>query len=156
MPKTSAGILLYKRKDGDLRVFLVHPGGPFFAKKDAGAWSVPKGEIDEGEDALAAAKREFEEETGCRPEGEFIPLSEVTQKSGKIVRAWAVEGECDAQKIRSNTFTLEWPPKSGRMQEFPEVDRAGWFTVGEAKEKINPAQIALLEELLAISKGKPY
>ncbi|MGE5808701.1 MAG: NUDIX domain-containing protein [Nitrospirota bacterium] len=156
MPKTSAGILLYKRKDGELRVFLVHPGGPFFAKKDAGAWSVPKGEIDEGEDALAAAKREFEEETGCRPEGEFIPLSEVTQKSGKIVRAWAVEGECDAQKIRSNTFTLEWPPKSGRMQEFPEVDRAGWFTVGEAKEKINPAQVALVEELLAISKGKPY
>lgn len=156
MPKTSAGILLYKRKDGDLRVFLVHPGGPFFAKKDAGAWSVPKGEIDEGEDALAAAKREFEEETGCRPEGEFIPLSEVTQKSGKVVRSWAVEGECDAQTIRSNTFTLEWPPRSGKRQEFPEVDRAGWFTVGEAKEKINPAQIALLEELLAISKGKPY
>lgn len=152
MPKTSAGILLYKRKDGVLHVFLVHPGGPFFAKKDAGAWSVPKGEIDEGEDALAAAKREFEEETGCRPEGEFIPLSEVTQKSGKIVRAWAVEGDCDAQTIRSNTFTLEWPPRSGRMREFPEVDRAGWFTVGAAKEKINPAQIALLEELFTILK----
>jgi predicted NUDIX family NTP pyrophosphohydrolase len=152
MPKTSAGILLYKRKDGVLRVFLVHPGGPFFAKKEAGAWSVPKGEIDEGEDALAAAKREFEEETGCRPGGEFIPLSEVMQKSGKIVRAWAVEGDCDAQTIRSNTFSLEWPPKSGRMQEFPEADRAGWFTVGEAKEKINPAQIALLEELLSLTK----
>lgn len=150
MPKTSAGVLLYKRRDGVLRVFLIHPGGPFFAKKDAGAWSIPKGEIDEGEDALAAAKREFEEETGCRPEGEFIPLSEVTQKSGKIVRAWAVEGDCDARTIRSNTFTLEWPPRSGRMREFPEVDRAGWFTVGEAKEKINPAQIALLEELLEV------
>jgi predicted NUDIX family NTP pyrophosphohydrolase len=148
MPKTSAGLLLYKRNNNVLRVFLVHPGGPFFAKKDAGAWSVPKGEIYEGEDALAAAKREFEEETGCRPEGTFIPLSPVTQKSGKIVHAWAVEGDCDAQMIKSNTFTLEWPPKSGRMQEFPEVDKAGWFTVDEAKEKINPAQAALLEELM--------
>jgi predicted NUDIX family NTP pyrophosphohydrolase len=152
MPKTSAGILLYKRENSILKVFLVHPGGPFFAKKDAGAWSVPKGEIDEGEDALAAAKREFEEETGCRPEGEFIALTEVTQKSGKVVRAWAVEGDCDAETIRSNTFTLEWPPRSGKMREFPEVDKAGWFTVGEAKEKINPAQAALLEELLSISK----
>src|SRR5512143_3220301 len=153
MPKTSAGVLLYKWENSVLKVFLVHPGRPFFAKKDAGAWSVPKGEIDEGEDALAAAKREFEEETGCRPEGNFIPLSPVTQKSGKVVRAWAVEGDCDAETIRSNTFTLEWPPKSGRMKEFPEVDRAGWFTVGEAKEKINPAQIALLEELARILQG---
>ena len=152
MPKTSAGILLYKWENGVLQVFLVHPGGPFFAKKDQGAWSVPKGEIDEGEDALAAAKREFEEETGCRPEGSFIPLSPVTQKSGKVVRAWAVEGDCDAETIRSNTFTLEWPPKSGRMKEFPEVDRAGWFTLDQAKEKINSAQVALLEELLTISK----
>jgi predicted NUDIX family NTP pyrophosphohydrolase len=148
MPKTSAGLLLYKRNNNVLLVFLVHPGGPFFAKKDSGAWSVPKGEIDEGEDALAAAKREFEEETGCRPAGNFIPLSPVTQKSGKIVHAWAVEGDCDAQAIKSNTFTLEWPPKSGRMQEFPEVDKAGWFTVDEAKEKINPAQAAFLEELM--------
>jgi predicted NUDIX family NTP pyrophosphohydrolase len=148
MPKTSAGVLLYKRKDGVLQVFLIHPGGPFFAKKDAGVWSVPKGEIGEGEDALAAAKREFEEETGCRPEGDFTPLSPVTQKSGKIVLAWAVEGDCDAETIRSNTFTLEWPPKSGRTQEFPEADKAGWFTVGQAKGKINPAQAALLEELM--------
>jgi len=148
MPKTSAGLLLYQRNNNVLQVFLVHPGGPFFAKKDAGAWSVPKGEIDEGEDALAAAKREFEEETGCRPAGNFIPLSPVTQKSGKIVHAWAVEGDCDAQAIRSNTFTLEWPPKSGRMQEFPEVDKAGWFTIDEAREKINPAQAALMEELI--------
>src|SRR5512135_1267787 len=150
MPKTSAGILLYKRKDGDLRVFLVHPGGPFFAKKDAGAWSVPKGEIDEGEDPLAAAKREFEEETGCRPEGEFISLSEVMQKSGKIVRAWAVEGDCDAQTIRSNTFTLEWPPRSGRRQEFPEVDRAGWFAIPVALEKILSGQRELVVELARI------
>jgi predicted NUDIX family NTP pyrophosphohydrolase len=152
MPKTSAGLLLYKRENNILQVFLVHPGGPFFAKKDAGAWSLPKGEIDEGEDALAAARREFEEETGCRPEGDFLPLSHVTQKSGKIVRAWAVEGDCDAQAIQSNTFTLEWPPKSGRMREFPEVDKAGWFTIKEAKEKINPAQDALLDELETISR----
>ena len=148
MPKTSAGILLYKRNNNVLQAFLVHPGGPFFAKKDSGAWSVPKGEIDEGEDALAAAKREFEEETGCRPEGNFIPLSSVTQKSGKIVHAWAVEGDCDPRTIKSNAFTLEWPPKSGRMREFPEVDKAGWFTLEEAKEKINSAQAAFLEELM--------
>jgi predicted NUDIX family NTP pyrophosphohydrolase len=148
MPKTSAGILLYKRKDRGLMVFLVHPGGPFFAKKDEGAWSVPKGELDEGEDALSAAQREFKEETGCNAEGQFIMLSPITQKGGKIVRAWAVEGDCDADAIRSNTFELEWPPKSGRMREFPEVDRAGWFTVDEAKGKINPAQAALVDELV--------
>lgn len=148
MPKTSAGILLYRTKNGLLQVFLAHPGGPFFAKKDAGAWSIPKGELDEGEDPLAAAQREFEEETGCRPEGSFIPLSPVTQKGGKTVLAWAVEGECDPGTIKSNTFTLEWPPKSGQMREFPEVDRVGWFTVEEAKGKINPAQAALLEELV--------
>lgn len=149
MPKTSAGILLYRRKDNVLRVFLVHPGGPFFAKKDEEAWSVPKGELDEGEDALTAARREFEEETGCRPQGKFIPLSPVTQKGGKTVLAWAMEGDCDADTIRSNTFALEWPPKSGRVQDFPEVDRAGWFTVDEAKKKINPAQAALVDELLS-------
>ena len=149
MPKTSAGILLYRRKNDEFRVFLVHPGGPFFEKKDAGAWSVPKGEIDEGEDALAAARREFEEETGCGLEGTFITLSPVTQKGGKIVLAWAVKGDCDADAIRSNTFALEWPPKSGRVRDFPEVDRAGWFTVDEAKKKINPAQAALVDELLS-------
>lgn len=149
MPKTSAGILLYKIRDGVLRVFLVHPGGPYFAKKDAGAWSIPKGEIDEGEDSLAAARREFEEETGCGPEGDFVSLAPVTQKSGKVVLGWAVEGDCDPASIRSNTFTLVWPPKSGVMREFPEVDRAAWFTVEEAKRKINPAQVALVEELAA-------
>jgi len=136
-----------------LQVFLVHPGGPFFTKKDEGAWSVPKGELDEGEDALAAARREFEEETGCRAEGTFIPLSPVTQKNGKIVLAWAMEGDCDADAIRSNTFALEWPPKSGRVRDFPEVDRAGWFTVDEAKKKSNPAQAALVDELLAKLTG---
>jgi predicted NUDIX family NTP pyrophosphohydrolase len=150
MPKTSAGILLYTRsRDNTLRVFLIHPGGPFFAKKDEGAWSVPKGELGEGEDALAAGRREFEEETGCRLEGTFVPLSPITQKNGKIVLAWAMEGDCDAEAIRSNTFALEWPPKSGRVQDFPEVDRAGWFTVDEAKKKINPAQAALVDELVS-------
>jgi predicted NUDIX family NTP pyrophosphohydrolase len=148
MHKTSAGILLYRRDNNVLRVFLIHPGGPFFAKKDAGIWSIPKGEIDQGEDPLAAALREFEEETGCTPFGAFIPLSPVTQKGGKTVFAWAAEGGCNAETIRSNTFTLEWPPKSGRMQEFPEVDRAGWFTIDEAKQKLHPAQVALVDELL--------
>lgn len=147
MPKTSAGMLLHKKVQGVLQVFLVHPGGPFFARKDEGAWSIPKGEIDEGEDPLAAALREFEEETGWRPEGEFLPLSPVKQKGGKTVLSWSAEGRCDAATIRSNTFTLEWPPGSGRMQEYPEVDRAGWFTVEEAKKKINPAQAALIDEL---------
>ncbi len=153
MPKTSAGILLYRRKDDVLRVFLIHPGGPFFANKDAGAWSVPKGELDEGEDALAAARREFEEETGCGLEGPFTPLSPIKQKGGKIVLAWATEGDCDADAIRSNTFALEWPPKSGSVRDFPEVDRAGWFTVDEAKKKINFAQAALLDELVSKIKA---
>lgn len=149
MPKLSAGILLYKKKNNALLVFLIHPGGPFFAKKDEGAWSVPKGELNEGEDPFRAALREFEEETGCRPEGNFIPLSPVTQKGGKTVLAWAVEGDCEPGTIKSNTFTLEWPPGSGKMREYPEVDRAGWFTIEEAKQKINPAQFALLAELSA-------
>jgi len=148
MPKTSAGILLYRRENNMIRVFLIHPGGPFFAKKDAGIWSIPKGEISIGEDPLSAALREFKEETGCTPVGDFIPLSPVTQKGGKTVIAWAAEGGCDADAIRSNTFMLEWPASSGRLQEFPEVDRAGWFTLDEAKQKLHPAQIALVDELL--------
>ncbi len=147
MPRTSAGILLYRRKNGAIEVFLVHPGGPFFAKKDAGSWSIPKGEIDEGEDALAAAKREFAEETGGGVGGAFMPLAPIKQKGGKVVLCWAVEGECDADAITSNTFSLEWPPKSGALREFPEVDRAGWFGMAEAKGKINTAQAALLDEL---------
>jgi predicted NUDIX family NTP pyrophosphohydrolase len=146
MEKVSAGILLYRTR-GALEFFLVHPGGPFFVKNDAGVWGIPKGEIGEGEDPLAAARREFEEETGFTAGGAVLPLAPVRQKGGKIVYAWAMEGDCDPEKMESNTFTMEWPPHSGRQQEFPEVDRAGWFNLNEAKEKINPAQISFLEEL---------
>lgn len=152
MPKHSAGLLLYRRREGILEVFLVHPGGPFWAKKDLGAWSIPKGEYTPGEDPLEAARREFAEETGCSAEGPFIPLTPLKQPSGKIISAWAVEGDCDAAKIRSNTFTLEWPPRSGKQQEFPEVDRAGWFTLEAAKEKIIKSQVGFLEELARILK----
>jgi len=147
MAKNSAGLLLYRIRDGNLEVFLVHPGGLFWAKKDLGVWSIPKGEMDECEDPLGAARREFEEETSFRPEGSFRELTPVRQSSGKIVHAWAVEGNCDATAIRSNTFTLEWPPRSGRQQECPEVDRAGWFDLGTAREKILDGQRGLLEEL---------
>jgi predicted NUDIX family NTP pyrophosphohydrolase len=150
MKTISAGILLYRWKDGELQVFLVHPGGPFFAGMDAGVWSIPKGLPDPGEDSLAAAQREFAEETGCSLSGTFRPLSPIVQRGGKTVLAWAAEGHCDERELRSNTFSLEWPPRSGRMQEFPEVDRAGWFTVSDAKEKINPAQAALVDELKAL------
>ena len=147
MVKNSAGLLLYRIRGGALEVFLAHPGGPFWAKKDLGVWSIPKGEIDEGEEPLGAARREFEEETGFRPEGIFRELTPVRQRSGKIVHAWAVEGDCDPTALRSNTFTLEWPPRSGRMQEIPEVDRGGWFAVDLAKEKILEGQRGLLDEL---------
>ena len=153
MPKVSAGLLLYRKKDGVLEVFLVHPGGPFFAKKDIGVWGIPKGEIDEGEDALAAAQREFEEETGFKAEGAFFPLTPVTQKGGKIVQAWAMEGDCDPKKMKGNTFTMEWPLRSGRQQEFPEVDLAGWFGINEAKLVINPAQVSFLDELQRAMKS---
>jgi predicted NUDIX family NTP pyrophosphohydrolase len=147
MSKSSAGLLLYRKSGGGLEVLLVHPGGPFFAKKDNGAWGIPKGAIDEGEDALAAAQREFEEETGFKAEGAFVPLAPVTQKGGKTVQAWALEYDCDPEKIQSNTFTMEWPPRSGKHAEFPEIDRAGWFAMSEARQKINPAQMSFLEEL---------
>lgn len=147
---TSAGLILFRGRGAALEVFLVHPGGPFFAKKDEGAWSIPKGLIEEGEDPLAAAEREFREETGCSPDGMFLPLSPVTQRGGKTVLAWAIEGDCDAAAVRSNTFTLEWPPRSGRFSDFPEVDRAAWFTLSEAKHRINPAQTAFLDELAAM------
>jgi predicted NUDIX family NTP pyrophosphohydrolase len=147
MPKQSAGILLYRKTPAGPEFFLVHPGGPFFKNKDDGAWSIPKGEFTDDEDALTAAKREFDEETGSAVDGEFIPLTPVKLKSGKIVQAWAVEGDIDHTQITSNTFTTEWPPKSGKMQAFPEVDRASWFGCDEAKQKINAAQVALLEEL---------
>lgn len=147
MPKTSAGLLLYRLRNGLLEFLLVHPGGPFWKNKDAGAWTIPKGELADNEEPLAAAVREFEEELGFKPTGSFIELAPIKQKGGKIVHAWAVEGDCDPAQIKSNTFTMEWPPKSGKQAEFPEVDRAEFFKLGEAKEKINQAQIPLLEEL---------
>lgn len=146
MAKQSAGILLYRLKDKSLEVLLVHPGGPFWKKKDAGAWSIPKGEF-EAEDALQAAKREFEEEIGIPLEGRFVALETQKQKGGKIVHAWAVEGDLDTQEIQSNTFEMEWPPKSGQKQEFPEIDRAEWFSVSAALEKLNRGQAAFIQEL---------
>jgi predicted NUDIX family NTP pyrophosphohydrolase len=147
MAKTSAGLLMYRVRHGGAEVFLVHPGGPFWAKKDAGAWSVPKGEHAEDEDTLAAARREFAEETGIVPEGEFVELGTLRQTGGKVVTAWAFEGDCDPAAIRSNTFTLEWPPRSGQHREFPEVDRAAWFDLQAAEEKILKSQIPFLHRL---------
>jgi predicted NUDIX family NTP pyrophosphohydrolase len=147
MPKQSAGIVLYKRTDGLLQIFLVHPGGPFFRKKDDGAWSIPKGEFVDGEEPLAAARREFEEEVGKPINGNFIKLQPIRQKSGKTVHAWVVEGDIDHEHIKSNLFEMEWPPRSGKMTAFPEVDRAGWFTVDIARQKIIPGQAALITEL---------
>ncbi len=149
MPKKiSAGILLYRRRGGALEVFLVHPGGPFWAKKDLGAWSVPKGELAEGEDPLAAAKREFTEETGFPIGGELRPLQPLRQPSGKTVVVWSVEGDCDPAELRSNTFEMEWPPKSGQRQAFPEVDRGAWFPLDEALKRILAGQAAFLDELI--------
>jgi predicted NUDIX family NTP pyrophosphohydrolase len=146
--KRSAGILLFRRRDGELEVLLVHPGGPFWTSKDLGAWSIPKGEHDPDEDARACALREFEEETGSAPSpGDLADLGEVRQKAGKVVHAWAVEGDLDPATIRSNTFTIQWPPRSGQMKEFPEVDRAEWFALDAARERINPAQAAFLDRL---------
>ncbi len=147
MPKRSAGLLLYRLTGGRPEVFLVHPGGPYWAKKDEGTWSIPKGELDEGEEPLAAARREFEEETGFCPNGEAVLLGTFRQPSGKQVTAFAVEGDLDPATLRSNTFTMQWPPRSGRMQAFPEVDRAGWFGKEEAVAKILPGQRAVLEAL---------
>lgn len=152
MARQSAGILLYRIKS-ELEVFLVHPGGPFFVKKDLGAWSIPKGEFDHTETAIEAAKREFEEETGKMPEGEFIQLKPVRQKSGKVVQAWAVEGDIDAENIVSNTFEMIWPPNSGNLREFPENDKGQWFSIDEAILKINERQVPLLEELIHLIKG---
>ncbi|HVX64908.1 MAG TPA: NUDIX domain-containing protein [Pirellulales bacterium] len=150
MPKISAGVLLYRVKQGVIEVLLAHPGGPFFRNQDLGAWSIPKGEAGQGEDLLLAARREFEEETGLRPAGPFVPLTPIKQKGGKTVHAWAFRGDCDPACIKSNSFSIEWPPKSGRRQEFPEIDRAEFFGLDEAKRRINPSQAALLEELAAL------
>jgi predicted NUDIX family NTP pyrophosphohydrolase len=148
MPKRSAGLLVYRETSGFLELFLVHPGGPFYAKRDLGVWSIPKGLFDSDEDPLSAARREFEEETGQKIAGDFIELATVTQKGGKLVYCWAVEGDPDADDIQSNTFELEWPPRTGKMQTFPEVDRAAWFDVETAKQKILPAQADLIDDLL--------
>ena len=147
MPKASAGLLMFRRCGEGPEVLLVHPGGPFWTRRDQGAWSIPKGEFALDEDPLAAARREFEEETGIWPEGEFIPLSPRRQPGGKVVHAWAFEGDCDPTAIVSNTFVMEWPPRSGRRQEFPEVDRAAWFPLEEAKRKLLSGQVGLIEEL---------
>jgi predicted NUDIX family NTP pyrophosphohydrolase len=145
--RKSAGLLLFRRKSNALQVLLVHPGGPLWAKKDEGAWSIPKGEIEDGEDPLAAARREFNEELGSPVSGEFIELAPIRQASGKVVHAWAVESDFDPATLTSGMFSMEWPPRSGRQQHFPEVDRAEWLTIDEATRKINKAQIALLEQL---------
>ena len=146
MAKQSAGLLMYRCRQGVAQVLLVHPGGPYWAKKDTGAWTIPKGEIEQGEDAFAAARREFEEETGFRSEGDFRPLNPVSLKSRKTVYAWAFEGDCDPGALRSITFTMEWPPHLGKEQEFPEVDRAERLSLEEAKEKIQAGQMGFIEE----------
>ena len=148
MAKRSAGILMFRRRGADVEVLLMHPGGPFWAKKDDGAWSIPKGEFLQGEDALAVAKREFEEETGARPQGEFLPLGDIVQAGRKIVTAWGLEGDFDPATLVSNRFELEWPPKSGRNASFPEVDRAQWFLPAEGRQKILPGQRELISRLI--------
>jgi predicted NUDIX family NTP pyrophosphohydrolase len=149
VPKRSAGILLYRRRGGALELLLVHPGGPFWARKDDGAWSIPKGEYEDGEDALAVAKREFAEELGAAADGRFFDLGELRQRSRKLIRAWALEGDFDVAALRSNSFEIEWPPKSGHRQSFPEVDRAAWFTPEEARRKLIAGQRGFIDRLLA-------
>ncbi|AZO24845.1 NUDIX domain-containing protein [Mesorhizobium sp. M1E.F.Ca.ET.045.02.1.1] len=148
MPQRSAGLLIYRRTGGVFEFLLVHPGGPFWAKKDEGAWSIPKGLIDDGEDELAAARRETEEELGVAIDGDFQPVGRYKQPSGKIVIAWSVEADINVDAVRSNTFTMEWPPRSGAKKEFPEVDKAGWFSLPEAGLKILKGQRAILDDFL--------
>ncbi len=151
--KRNAALRVFRRAPDGIEVFLVHPGGPFWAKKDLGAWSIPKGEFGDDEDSLAAAKREFLEEVGQRVDGAFIALTAVKQRGGKVVHAWAVEGDVDAAALKSNLFETEWPPRSGRTARFPEVDRGAWFPVAEALRRIVPGQAPILEELLAKLDG---
>jgi len=146
-PKRSAGILAFRLVEGALEALLIHPGGPFWAKKDAGTWSIPKGLYAEDEGALVAAKREFEEETSLKPVGDFIELGAFRQPSGKTISAWAIKNDFDISAFRSNTFSMEWPPRSGRMQQFPEADRAQWFGVAEARRKITKGQVAIVDAL---------
>jgi predicted NUDIX family NTP pyrophosphohydrolase len=154
MTKQSAGILMYRIGRRGLEVLLAHPGGPYWLKKDQGAWTIPKGEFETNEEPLVAAKREFTEETGFDVRGPFVPLGSIRQKSGKIVHAWGMGGDGDPEGIKSNTFTLEWPPKSGIRQEFPEVDKAGWFSVDEARIKLKPEQLVFVERLQGILEGR--
>jgi predicted NUDIX family NTP pyrophosphohydrolase len=147
MPKRSAGLIMYRWRESHLEVFLVHPGGPFWTNKDKGAWSIPKGEYVDGEEPFEAAKREFFEETGFAPQGKFLELGSITQSGGKIVIAWAVEGDCDPDRLTSNLCQVEWPPRSGRLMEFPEVDRGDWFSVPAAREHILKSQEPLLNRL---------
>ena len=153
--KKSAGILLYRRRQGRLEVLLGHPGGPFWARRDLGAWTIPKGEIDEGEDAYAAARREFTEETGVVPGERCVALTPRRQASGKMVYAWAIEGDCDAACVKSNLFSMEWPPRSGVLAEFPELDRAEWFSLDEARRRILPGQQPFLAELESLHEHPP-
>jgi predicted NUDIX family NTP pyrophosphohydrolase len=153
--KVSAGLLMFRRCAQRLEVLLVHPGGPFWKNKDLGSWSIPKGEYSAEENPVAAAKREFEEETGFKPNGEFLPLSHIKQPSGKIITAWAFEGDCSPADIRSNVFSMEWPPKSGKTHEFPEVDRAEWFSLDEAKARILKGQAGFLDRLAALIDHLP-
>lgn len=148
MLKKSAGILLYRFHNNCTEILLVHPGGPYWAKKDAGAWSIPKGEFEENEDPLDAATREMEEETGVKVSGEFIELTLVKQKSGKLIYAWGIQGNFNPDEINSNMFEIEWPPGSGKKKSFPEIDKAAWFTVDEAMQKIVPGQKGLIEDLI--------
>lgn len=150
MPTLSAGIALYRKKESSIELLLVHPGGPLWAGRDFGAWSFPKGEHDAGEDALRAARREFEEELGFAVEGTFVPLAPRKVRSGKVVSLWAVEGDCSVDNVCSNTFKMEWPPKSGRHAEFPEVDRAGWFDAPTAKIKLTRGQVPFVDEICAL------
>ena len=152
IPRTSAGLLMFRTKEG-LEVLLAHPGGPYFVNKDGGAWSIPKGEPEPDEELLVTAQREFEEETGLKPTGPFIPLKPIQQKGGKVVHAWAFEGDCDPATLKSNTFRMEWPPHSGRQQEFPEIDRAEFFDLAMARRKIKAGQESLIDELEASLKG---
>jgi predicted NUDIX family NTP pyrophosphohydrolase len=155
MPRVSAGLLMFRRKGDVPQVLLAHPGGPLWAKKDLGAWTIPKGEGAPDEDLLATARREFEEETGFRPQGPFHPLGSVKQRAGKVVHAWAFEDDVDPAALRSNTFSMEWPPRSGQWHDFPEVDRAEFFDLDEARRRINPAQALLLDALEGFLAGKP-
>lgn len=150
--RRSAGILLYRFFPNEPEFLLVHPGGPFWANKDSGVWTIPKGEYADNEDPLAAAIREFEEETGKKLKGEFIALTPVVQKAGKQVYAWALKGDLDANNIRSNSFKVEWPPRSGKWKSYPEVDKAGWFDITTAKQKINAAQTKFIDELVSLIK----